>query len=330
MTTEVTTTIRRSVLKGLQEIDEISSFDDVERIFLRGVGNSPLTYKVYRNKVKLFYDFTNGLHPLLVKQADIEAFYDYRIQMVDRQTAYLDIAALKAFFKGVERVIPLYSSPFKGMPDKLLKKLNRTRNTGTKKALNRAEIRRILTYLKRDKTEKGLEDYAIFRFLYATGLRGSELCSMRWSDIEWDEEAGSYYVNGIGKGEKPFRQEIVDPIPVEVAESYFRKAFKRKPRSEDHVFWTLTRYSGDKRRPMSYPTLYHRIVNIGMALRTADVITRDIDFTPHVLRRSIITNLSKAGMRVKALQGFSRHSTVDTLLKFYVDDEEPAKTYYSI
>lgn len=326
MTTAVTNTIKTDILKGLREIDEIGSFKDIERLFLGGVGNSPLTYRVYRNKVKLFYDFVGGLHPVLVKPADVEAFYDHRIKKVDRQTAYLDIQALKAFFKGVERTIPLYVSPFKKMPAKLKKKLSRTKNAGTKKALNRAEVRRILQFLElSDASEKGIEDLALFRFLYATGLRGSELCSMTWGDIELDE--GSYYVNGIGKGEKPFRQEVVDPEAVKVAERYFKEALKRKPRAEDRVFWTVPAYNGDVRRSLPYHALYVRIVNIGKAVRAAGIITRDIEFTPHLLRRSIITNLSKAGMRVKALQKFSRHSSVNTLLKHYVDDEEPARNY---
>ncbi len=325
MTTAVTATIKTDILKGLREIDEIGSFKDIERLFLRGVGNSPGTYRVYRNKVKLFYDFTAGLHPVLVKPADVENFYDRRIQAVDRQTAYLDMQALKAFFKGVERVIPLYVSPFKKMPQKLRKKLSRTKQNGTKKALNRAEVRRILEFLGQGDDEKDIEDLALFRFLYATGLRGSELCAMTWGDIELDE--GSYYVNGIGKGSKPFRQEVVDPEAVKAAERYFKRAHRRKPRAEDHVFWTVPAYHGDARRQLPYHALYVRIVNIGKAVGTAGIITRDIEFTPHLLRRSIITNLSKAGMRVKALQKFSRHSSVNTLLKHYVDDEEPARNY---
>ena len=71
-------------------------------------------------------------------------------------------------------------------------------------------------------------------------------------------------------------------------------------------------------------------MNIGKRLRASGIITRNLEFSPHLLRRSIITNLSKAGMRVKALQGFSRHSSTDTLLKHYVDDNEPAKGYFSL
>ena len=96
------------------------------------------------------------------------------------------------------------------------------------------------------------------------------------------------------------------------------------------MFWTVPAYHGDVRRPLEYHPLYIRIVNIGKALRAAGVITRNLEFSPHLLRRSIITNLSKAGMRVKALQGFSRHSSTDTLLKHYVDDEEPAKKYFTL
>ncbi len=328
MTTAITTTIKHDVLKGLQEIDEISSFRDIERLFLRGAGNSPLTYNVYKNKIKLFYDFTEGLHPILCKPADIESFYDYRVNKVDRNTAYLDIQALKCFFKGVERVIPLYVSPFKRMTTKLLKKLNRSKKSGTKKALNRLEVRGILDYLQEDKSLKGVEDHAIFRFLYATGFRSSELCGMRWGDIEFDEDEKSYFVNGIGKGERAFRQEVVDPAAVIEAERYFKKSFHRKPKLEDHVFYTVPSYNGDEMRPLPYHSLYNRIVDIGRAVRAAGIVKRDIEFTPHLLRRSIITNLSKSGMRLKALQKFSRHSNIQTLVDHYVDDEEPAKKYF--
>jgi integrase len=184
--------------------------------------------------------------------------------------------------------------------------------------------------LKQDKSVKGMEDYAIFRFLYATGLRGSELCNMKWGDIEYDEEEQSYFVNGIGKGSKPFRQEIVDTEAVKAAEKYFKMAFHRKPRLGEQVFWTVPRYKGDTMIPLPYPSLRYRIVTMGKDLRKEGVLKREIEFTPHLLRRSIITNLSKAGMRVKALQNFSRHNSVQTLLKHYVDDEEPAKKYFAI
>jgi integrase len=335
MTTAVTTltsNIRHDVLRGLQEIENISSFEDIERLFLRGVGHSNGTYKSYRSKVKLFYEFTNGLHPLCVKLADIESFYDHRAGKVDRQTACNDVQALKSLFQGVERVVPGYKSILEKdqMPAKLWKKLNKSKNAGTKKALTKAEVRRVYEFLKQGESEREIEDLAIFEILYSTGLRAQELCQTTWGDIEFDEDEKTYYFNGIGKGGKAYHQECVDPGAVKAAERYFKKAHRRKPRPGDRVFWTVPAYRGDVRRPLEYHPLYIRIVNIGKALRAAGIITRNIEFSPHLLRRSIITNLSKAGMRVKALQGFSRHSSTDTLLKHYVDDEEPAKGYFSL
>lgn len=137
-------------------------------------------------------------------------------------------------------------------------------------------------------------------------------------------------MNGIGKGSKPFRQEVVDPEAVKAAERYFKKAFKRKPKTDDFVFWTVPAFNGDIRRPLPYHTLYRRIVGIGEITRKAGIITRELEFTPHLLRRSIITQLSKASMRAKALHKFSRHSSVSTLMKHYIDDEEPARKYFTL
>ena len=335
MTTAVTTltnTIRTDVLRGLQEIENVSSFADIERLFLRGVGHSNGTYKSYRSKVKIFYEFTNGLHPLCVKLADVEAFYDHRSEKVDRQTACNDIQALKSLFQGVERVVPGYKSIMEkdSMPAKLWKKLNRSKDSGTKKALIRSEVIKVFEFLKQGESEREVEDHALFRVLYGTGLRAQEICNTTWGDIEFDEDEKTYYFNGIGKGSKAYHQECVDPESVKAAERYFKVAHHRKPRPGDRVFWTVPAYHGDVRRPLEYHPMYIRVVNIGKALRAAGVIKRNLEFSPHLLRRSIITNLSKAGMRVKALQKFSRHASTDTLLKHYVDDEEPASKYFSI
>ena len=84
------------------------------------------------------------------------------MQRVDRTTVYLDIQTFKCFFKGVEKVVPLYVSSFKKMPEKLLKKLNRNNQKGTKKALTRTEVHRILDFSQKDESIKGHEDYTIF------------------------------------------------------------------------------------------------------------------------------------------------------------------------
>lgn len=302
---------------------EINSFEDLESYFLRGAGLSRYTYRNYRDSFKRLYDFLKGKHPAQVTAADLEAFYDRRLETVDRLTAYLDIRGIKKCFEGMKYAVPGLKSPFDKMPEKLVKKLNRTKQQQTKGTLSKAEIQNVLEFLSKGVQVKDVGNYAIVQFLYSTGLRGEELCSLRYKDIEYDEDEKIYYAVGIGKGEKPFRQEIVYHEAVEVARRYFHLVHGRDPRLEDPLFWTISHGI----RPMRYHALYERIKELGEKLKEAGVIRRNVNFTPHLLRRSIITHLYKNGMRIKALRHFSRHSSVETLMKYYVEDTEPASKY---
>ncbi|MCK5569662.1 MAG: site-specific integrase, partial [Spirochaetes bacterium] len=289
---------------------EINSFEDLESYFLRGAGLSRYTYRNYRDSFKRLYDFLKGKHPAQVTAADLEAFYDRRLETVDRLTAYLDIRGIKKCFEGMKYAVPGLKSPFDKMPEKLVKKLNRTKQQQTKGTLSKAEIQNVLEFLSKGVQVKDVGNYAIVQFLYSTGLRGEELCSLRYKDIEYDEDEKIYYAVGIGKGEKPFRQEIVYHEAVEVARRYFHLVHGRDPRLEDPLFWTISHGI----RPMRYHALYERIKELGEKLKEAGVIRRNVNFTPHLLRRSIITHLYKNGMRIKALRHFSRHSSVETLM----------------
>lgn len=309
--------------KAWEVFSRINSFNDLERYFLRGEGLSRYTYRNYRDAFKRLYEFLDGKHPAQITHADLEAFYDHRLETVDRPTAYLDIRGIKKCFEGMKYAVPGLKSPFDNMPEKLTKKLNRTKQQQTKGTLSKAEIKNILEFLSKGVLVKDVGNYAIVQLLYSTGLRGEELCSLRWKDIEYDEDEKIYYAVGIGKGEKPFRQEIVYHEAVEVARKYFHLAHDRDPRLEDPLFWTLSHGI----RPMRYHAMYERIKELGEKLKEAGVIRRNVNFTPHLLRRSIITHLYRNGMRIKALRHFSRHASVETLMKHYVEDTESASQY---
>jgi hypothetical protein len=85
--------------RALSIFDSIKSFEDLKRESLLGKGLSCNTYRNYLQSVKRFYEFTGGLHPLQMKLADIERFYDHVSQRVDRSTAAVHIARLKKFYE---------------------------------------------------------------------------------------------------------------------------------------------------------------------------------------------------------------------------------------
>ena len=318
--------IAEGLRKAQEVFENVRSFEDVERVFLKGAGLSPNTYRSYLQAVKQFYNFTGGKHPFQANAADIEAFYDDMLKRADMNTAYLRIMGLKRFFAGIRTVLPIYTSPFETMSEKLVHKLNRSRRKRrTKAALTRAEADALLRWLREDKAPIGHENLALVTMLLTSGLRASELCSLRWAAIQ---RAEGWYCTFTAKGGETQEQPLCEAA-VTLAREAFKSRFRREPRGEDALFWTLPAYKGDRPRPIAYHALWARISAIGKAAREKEVIKRDLQFTPHLFRRSFATLLVKAGMNAKAVQTLTRHANIETLFKHYVDSEERPDPYFA-
>ena len=59
------------------------------------------------------------------------------------------------------------------------------------------------------------------------------------------------------------------------------------------------------------------------------ILKRELQFTPHLFRRSFATLLVKGGMNAKAVQMLTRHANIETLFKHYVDAEERPDPYFA-
>jgi integrase len=308
-------------------LKEIESFEDLERLILKGSGLAESTYKSYLLAVKDFYKFTAHKLPTQIRDSDIEAFYDEMAKRLDRNTAYLRIRGLKKYFERCEKVLhPFFESPFKSMSEKLNRKLNRKkRGNRTKKTLTPTEIKRLLNWLSEDTSEYGRGNYVIVYMLITSGLRSAEVAQLRWKNLELFE--GKWKAYFIGKGSREAEQELYAPA-VEVCVEYFTKIFRRPPKPEDALFYTVPRFKGDSRRPLTnYYTLWTSVKKIGEAAKEACVIKRELNFSPHLFRRAYATALYKNGMGIKAIQSKTRYALVETLMKHYIYDDEPATPY---
>lgn len=322
-------TIATGLDKAQKIFNSINSFEDIERLFLKGAGLSPTTYMSYKKAYKYFYDFTYCKHILQVTAADIETWYDSMIKRgIDRNTAKARISGIKKVFEGVRIHIPFYVTPFECMSEKLKHKLGRAKKGNrTKAALSKAEVRALLSWLEQDGSIKGLENYAIFYMLTTSGLRASELLQLKWKDLLFDPETSTWKCFFIGKGGKEAEQELY-PEAVGACLNYFTQAFMREPKPEDNLFWTVPSFPGDGPRPLSYPTLWTRFKGMGKEVIDKQIIKRVLKITPHTLRRTYATLLNKAGMRLKSIQLKTRHASIETLTKHYIDDSEPACPYF--
>lgn len=145
---------------------------------------------------------------------------------------------------------------------------------------------------------RGLRDKALIELLYATGLRVSELLSLRAGDINLD----GGYLTCIGKGDKqrivPLGHEAADWIRRYIAEG--RPALLKTRRSP----WLFVNARGGSQ--LSRVGFWKILKEYGLKAG----VTRHI--SPHVLRHSFATHLLERGADLRAIQMMLGHADLST------------------
>ena len=205
------------------------------------------------------------------------------------ESVYLEIAALRAFYKFAENEKFLPSNPAENLS--LPRRWKRL-----PKALSHDEITRLLKP-EEVASPENLCDQAILELAYASGLRLSELKNLRLEQLHLD--AG--FINVIGKGNK----ERVVPVgkTAVAALNHFIEVGRPKfvtPKSPANVFLTK------RGTPFAAVTLWLRIKN---RVRRAG-IGRNI--TPHMLRHSFATHLLEHGADLRVIQELLGHASIGT------------------
>jgi len=205
------------------------------------------------------------------------------------ESVYLEIAALRAFYKYAEneKLLPVNFAQNLSLPRRW-KRLP--------KALANDEIKKLLEP-EIPETPQSLCDQAILELAYASGLRLSELKNLRLEQLHLD--AG--FINVIGKGNK----ERVVPVgrTAVAALNRFLEAGRPKlitPKSPANVFLTK------RGTPFAAVTLWLHIKN---RVRRAGV-KRNI--TPHMLRHSFATHLLEHGADLRVIQELLGHASIST------------------
>lgn len=143
--------------------------------------------------------------------------------------------------------------------------------------------------------EIGLRDKAMLEVLYATGLRVSELVSLKIEDINLDLG----FVMTLGKGSKertvPLGQSSI---------GWVRKYLTVRPRligknSSPLLFVT------NKGQPISRQAFWKLIVEYGKQAKIGHI-------TPHLLRHSFATHLLENGADLRSVQMMLGHSDIST------------------
>jgi integrase/recombinase XerD len=205
------------------------------------------------------------------------------------ESVYLEIAALRAFYKFAENEKILPANPAENLS--LPRRWKRL-----PKALSNDEITKLLKP-EEIASPENLCNQAVLELAYASGLRLSELKNLRLEQLHLD--AG--FINVIGKGNK----ERVVPVgkTAIAALNRFIEAGRPKlvtPKSPANVF--LNR----RGTPFASVTLWLRIKN---RVRRAGI---ERNITPHMLRHSFATHLLEHGADLRVIQELLGHANIGT------------------
>jgi len=202
---------------------------------------------------------------------------------------YLQIAALRAFFKWAETEKHLPANPAENLS--LPRRWKRI-----PKSLTHAEVEQILKPLA-TAAPADLCDQAVLELAYASGLRLAELRNLRLEQLHL--EAG--FVTVIGKGNKE-RVVPVGKFAVAALGRYLTVARPQlvRPKSPAAVF--LTR----RGTAFAHVTMWLRITQ---RVRRAGV---ERHVTPHMMRHSFATHLLEHGADLRVIQELLGHSSIST------------------
>ena len=253
---------------------------------------SPNTYDAYLTDLEklLLYLDTSGIDPLEVTLENLQHFMAglHDVGIHPRSQARI-LSGVKSFFRFL--VIADYR---KDDPAELLE----GPKIGFKlpEVLTVEEIDRIIDMVDMGKNE-GQRNRAILETLYSCGLRVSELCNLKLSDLYLDE--GFIKVEGKGSKQRlvPISQRAIQEINWWLED---RIAGKIKEGYEDFVF--LARWGKNISRIM----VFHLIKEL------AEKAGIKKSISPHTFRHSFATHLLEGGANLRAIQAMMGHESIAT------------------
>ena len=150
-------------------------------------------------------------------------------------------------------------------------------------------------------TREGQRNRTILETLYSCGLRVSELCNLKISDLYLEEG----FIKVEGKGSKQ-RLIPISPRAIRELQLYFidRNQFSIKKDYEDYVF--ISKRGTNISRIM----VFHIIKTLAEAIGLKKTIS------PHTFRHSFATHLLEGGANLRAIQCMLGHESIGTT-EFY-------------
>ena len=231
------------------------------------------------------------IEPLSVRLSDLETFLAslYDKEVCPRSQARM-LSGIRSFYQFL--VLDGY---MESNPTLLLE----SPRIGAKlpEVLSVEEIDAILAVINLSSKE-GQRNRAIIEILYSCGLRVSEVCNLKLSDLYLNE--GFIRVEGKGSKQRlvPISTRAIDEIKLYMEE---RTDIEIKPGYEDFLF-----VSARLKKNLSRITMFHIVKEL------VELAGIKKNISPHTFRHSFATHLLEGGANLRIIQSMLGHEDIGT------------------
>lgn len=229
--------------------------------------------------------------PLRVEKHDLDAFLQSLSEIeIAAATQARIISSIKNFFQYL-----VYDASLEENPAALLECPRLSRKLP--EPLSIEEIDLLIAQIDCE-TKNGIRNRAMIETMYASGLRVSELITLRISDLNMDED----YIRVIGKGNK----ERIVPIG-QKAQEYITDYIQtiRLPMTAHHEHRD-TLFLNNRGKGLSRTMVFYIIKDLAQLAEIQKCIS------PHTFRHSFATHLIEGGANLRAVQEMLGHESITT------------------
>jgi integrase/recombinase XerC len=250
------------------------------------------TIKAYKQDIRQFFDYFRENKQQINRDSIRDFISVIFLRTKNKATIQRKIYAIKSFYSYLLRQGVIEKNPFDVISSpKTDKKLPGV--------LTEKEMAQFLDSLPEDHFT-AIRNKAAFEFLYATGLRVSELTNLKRADIDLNESL----IRVLGKGKKerivPFHDKARKLLIKYLAAA--RKKFKTE---QEYIFLNSR---GGKITDRSIERILQRVYR--------DIMLSDKKVYPHLFRHSFATHLLQQGANLRVIQELLGHSNLSTTEKY--------------
>lgn len=259
------------------------------------------TLKAYRIDLTQFSAFLKKTDIFTVTISDIESYIGQLNQNFKPKTAKRKIASLKAFFHYLEYKNIIDNNPFNKIRIKFRESLL------LPKTIPLYTMETFLSQIYKEnslsntlyKKKRTLLDIAIAETLFSTGMRISELCNLKYADIDLRDATIRIY----GKGSKERIIQIGNEEVIKLLNRY-AKEFELEIHKSNYFF------TNTNSLPISDQAV-RRMIN-----KYCNLAAIDLKITPHMFRHTFATCLLEADVDIRYIQEMLGHSSI-TVTEIY-------------